>query len=92
MRTPARMRKAEAVLRVRLVLDSANRLQTKRAGSQKRPATESLWTNQLIAGLARSLPCLYWRCPDRQRAPGPAADAVGYAGSTITFVLTGVRE
>jgi len=23
---------------------------------------------------------------------GPAADAVAYAGSTITFVLTGVRE
>jgi len=25
-------------------------------------------------------------------ALGPAADAVAYAGSTITFVLTGVRE
>lgn len=25
-------------------------------------------------------------------APGPAVDAVAYAGSTITFVLTGVRE
>jgi len=73
--TPARMRKAEAVLHVRLVSDSAKRLQTKGADRKGGPAPETLWTNQLIAGLTGIVAAVLLLMIARRPAQGVVAAA-----------------
>jgi hypothetical protein len=68
------MRKSKAVLRARLVLDSAKRWQ-KKANRKAGPATESLWTNQLIAGLTGIVAAVLSLMVARRKGCSPRREA-----------------